>query len=108
MPAAVCRQRPRDASARAGSIAPDAGDVALDNTAPPAIRSGAVAVELQAERRRAYDHVARAMGSRRFRHLLVDLLCWIECGTWLKRRDAAAKQPVRSHANSELDRRHRK
>ena len=54
------------------------------------------------ERDIAYDHVADAMNSRRFRHLMIDLLGWTFIGSW--RAGKAANRSVRTFATKRLDR----
>jgi inorganic triphosphatase YgiF len=67
---------------------------------------------LEQQRRKTYLAVRQDLQSRRFRRLLLDILKWIECGSWVDRIDAWARlrreQPVMVHAAAELQRRYKK
>lgn len=54
------------------------------------------------KRERAYDRVADAMNSSRFRRLLIDLVGWTAIGAW--RSAKPAQRSVESFANRRLDR----
>lgn len=60
---------------------------------------------LSAARNAAYDAVVGAMGSGRARILMLDLVGWVELGTW--RNDAKAAAPILGFALDRLDRRWR-
>jgi CHAD domain-containing protein len=57
---------------------------------------------LETERERAYDGVAEAMNSPKFRRLLVDLVGWTAIGSWRESKEAAA--PIGGFAVRRLDR----
>jgi CHAD domain-containing protein len=61
---------------------------------------------LQERRERAYDEVIAALGATRTRHLLLDLVAWIETGAW--RRGKKARRPLMEFAADRLDGRWRK
>jgi CHAD domain-containing protein len=73
-------------------------DVLLGTGSAAAIRT-----RLTAQRRRAYAAAARALRSRRFNNLVLDLANWIESAHKMH-----AKRPVVVHATAELTRRHKK
>jgi CHAD domain-containing protein len=58
--------------------------------------------ELIGRRELAYDDVADAMNSPKFRRLLVDLVGWSAIGSW--RAGRPASRPIESFANRRLDR----
>ncbi len=54
------------------------------------------------KREKAYDDVADAMNSHKFRRLLIDIVGWVAVGAW--RAGKAANRPLTSFANRRLDR----
>jgi CHAD domain-containing protein len=61
---------------------------------------------LEAARERAYAAVLDALASPRLRRLMLDLVGWIEVGTW--REAELAQRPIGSSAGRSCDRRWRK
>src|SRR5215469_4081466 len=64
------------------------------------------------QRHQAYVDLRQAVSSVRFRQLLLEVLTWIECGSWRNSADDSAahirEQPIVTYAARELRRRHRK
>jgi CHAD domain-containing protein len=56
----------------------------------------------------AYARAIDAVGSGRFRSLLLDLAAWIEIGDWAQEDNTRAGMPIGGHAASELSRLRRK
>ena len=89
-------------------------DVLIDETLQRdfAIGGGAIPElllsRLEAERARAHAAVQKALRSARFRRLMLDAVTWIECGAWREKQEKRRTQPVKNHAEAELDRRYRK
>ena len=54
------------------------------------------------KREKAYDEVADAMNSHKFRRLLIDIVGWVTVGAW--RTGKIANRPLTSFANRRLDR----
>lgn len=54
------------------------------------------------KREKAYDEVADAMNSHKFRRLLIDIVGWVAIGAW--RAGKVANRPLTSFANRRLDR----
>jgi len=73
---------------------------------PPPAGLAALTAALEAARARAQADVAQAVGSTRFRDLLIDVTGWVETGDWLQRPEAG--QPARPFASRVLDKRRRK
>lgn len=71
-----------------------------------------LAAELEAKREQAYDAVVAALGSREWRHLLLDLLAWLNAGPWLASdhplATARRERPLTAFAAEMLDARRRK
>ena len=76
------------------------------NFPPPIIR------RFEQHRHQAYVNLRQAVSSVRFRELLLEILTWIECGSWRNRADDSAvhirEQPIVTYAAHELRRRHKK
>ena len=72
-------------------------DVYLERDLPSEERN-----QLILKQERAYDHVADAMNSHKFRRLLIDLVGWCAIGAW--RSGKLAQRPIQSFANRRLDR----
>jgi triphosphatase len=74
-------------------------------------RDGALAEEVaavEARRDAAYGTARDALASVRLRHLLLDLVAWIEAGPWLSTENPSRTLPVRAFAREELRRRRRR
>lgn len=54
------------------------------------------------QRERAYEQVADAMNSHKFRRLLIDIIGWCAIGAW--RSGKVAQRPIEGFANGRLDR----
>jgi triphosphatase len=71
-----------------------------------------LAKELERKRRDAFERARAAVGSKRFRLLLIDLAAWIEAGDWLEPNDplthVQSERPIVEFAADELDRRWKK
>lgn len=67
---------------------------------------------LRADRERAYDAIAKALASKRFRGLMLDLLIWAEDGAWRRPDDPDARErldrPVEASAAKILRKRRRR
>jgi inorganic triphosphatase YgiF len=63
-------------------------------------------------RHQAYVNLRRAVSSARFRSLQLEVLTWIQCGSWRNGVDESVahirEQPIVTYAASELRRRHKK
>jgi triphosphatase len=68
--------------------------------------------KFRAQRRQAYGRVGEALSSARFRNLILEILAWVECGGWQRKRSALAmaqrEQAIVTYAARELGRRYRK
>jgi inorganic triphosphatase YgiF len=87
-------------------------DVFIDRTARPAHRAhpgdgdiAALVEGLEAQRERAYVAALDAVGSDRFRAMLIDVAAWIEAGPWLSADNAVRDAPVEDFAAGVLARR---
>jgi triphosphatase len=63
------------------------------------------------EREDAYEHLRGTLSAPEFRSLMLDLMAWIETGSWLDRKRGKAKRPAQSigvFATKALDRAWRK
>jgi inorganic triphosphatase YgiF len=75
------------------TLAPAAG------LAPPPAGLGALSAALDAARRRARADVAQAVGSARFRDLLIEVTGWVDTGVWLRGEAAqGAAKPFAAEA----------
>jgi inorganic triphosphatase YgiF len=61
---------------------------------------------LETARDEAYEQVLGALASTRLRHVMLDLVAWIETGAW--RRGEPAAEPIEDFASDQLDKRWRK
>jgi triphosphatase len=72
----------------------------------------AVVDDFRKRRRRAFDRAEEAVGSVRFRRLLLDVMTWIEIGDWTRKQDELTRtlreRSVVDAAAEELRRRDRK
>ncbi len=87
-------------------------DVFIAGTARPARRAhpedgdiAALVEGLEEQRERAYAAALAALGSDRFRAMLIDVAEWIEAGPWLSAEDETRDAPVESFAAGVLARR---
>ncbi|HYF55207.1 MAG TPA: CHAD domain-containing protein [Salinarimonas sp.] len=87
-------------------------DVFLGKSVRPALAGhgddadlAALAADLEARREAAYDAALEAIGSPRFRAMLIDLAEWIEVGPWLSGGDGERDGPVEAFAAEVLGRR---
>ncbi len=64
--------------------------------------------KLRADREAAYDRVAKAFASKRYRGLMLDLLAWAEDGAWRKAEEPRLARPVEELAAAILDKRRRR
>lgn len=94
-------------------------DVFTLETVQPALDEGEgpsgmseLSLALEAARVRAHADVAGAVSSARYRSLLLETACWIECGAWLYDPDPATRvdraRPARDFAAEALQGRRRK
>jgi inorganic triphosphatase YgiF len=78
----------------------------------PAVGLDELAAEVEARRRAVYARLTAALGSTRFRELLVDLVEWLEVGDWCSVSDDLAgnrrDETIEVFAARELERRTRK
>lgn len=97
----VFLERSSGAAGQQGAAASSAGEAEADTTH-----------RLQAERERAYDRVIATLEGRRFRRLMLDLLAWIENGSWRLASDKKARsrleEPVELMAARLLTKRRRR
>lgn len=77
---------------------------------PPAAPE--LTVKLSADREVAYDGIAKALASKRFRGLMLDLLVWAEDGAWREAGDPEARErlarPIEETASDMLKARRRR
>ena len=73
---------------------------------PPPSGLGALAAGVEAARERARADVVQAVGSTRFRDLLIEVTGWVDTGDWLRRPEAGA--PAKPFAATVLQKRRRK
>jgi triphosphatase len=93
-------------------------DVLLDETLKPQPDGSAnqgsdeIVRSFRARRNQAYGDVREALNSVRFRTLIFEMLAWVECGPWQRKRGALAtaqrEQAIVTHAARELRRRYKK
>jgi len=78
----------------------------------PANGISSIARDIERQRASALDRAQEAVGSARFRRLLVDVAAWIETGRWMSPQDELvrrrAEMPAAAFAARELARRWRK
>jgi inorganic triphosphatase YgiF len=67
----------------------------------------ALLAKLRSEREQAYARVIEALGSKRLRMLMMDLVGWIETGPW-RELNSTAQLPLPHFGSIQLDRRWRK
>lgn len=89
-------------------------DVFQESAFEPAAKAGDIpgarelAEHTDARRNRAADVAKAAIESKRLRALLIDLVAWIESGSWRQRDNASSRQPIKDYARKGLKKRLRK